>query len=85
MQDYGVIRLLARASGVVGIIYERTDPLATSLDCHKIDRRYSRRSVVSEFHHRTSLTNRESLGSMAKILNPFRADLSTSQYALLNK
>ena len=33
MQDYGVIRLLARASGGVGIICDRTDPLATRLFC----------------------------------------------------
>jgi len=33
VQDDGVIRLLTQASGGVGIIHERTEPLATSLDC----------------------------------------------------
>jgi len=47
----------------------------------KIDRRYSRRSVVPEFRHRTSPTNRDSSGSMAEILNPSQADLAASQYA----
>jgi len=62
VQDYGVIRLVAQASGGIGI----TLLLAK----------------VPEFHHRTSPTNRESSGSMAEILRPNQADLSTSQCAV---
>jgi len=52
VQDYGVIRLLARASGGVGNICERTDPLATCLDCGKRQTLFSANcgSIILSLH-----------------------------------
>ena len=85
LQDYGVIQLLARASGGVGSICERTDPLATCLDYGDRQTLFLANcgSIILSLH---LVDKSRVVGEYGgNILHSSQADLSTSRYALLTK